>query len=173
MNLKQEIESVLDKCSSIEVRDEYTARLKEEHLVRDRDLHSHFCAYFVPYNPTDKTILVGDHKKSGLWLMPGGHIDEGETLLETINREIEEELGVRHFFAEKPEPFLLSITNIEHDIRPCKKHFDIWHLVETDGAEFDIDYTEYNEVRWVTIPEARALITDPANIQALNVIETL
>lgn len=173
MELKQEIEASLDKCLNAQIRDEYVERLNKGNLVRDEEENSHFCAYFVPYNPDNKTILVGDHKKSGLWLMPGGHIDQGEGLLDTVNREIEEELGVKNFFQQKTEPFLLSITNIEHDTRPCKKHFDIWHLMETDGADFNIDYTEYNEVRWVTVSEARKLITDPANIQALNVIEKI
>lgn len=173
MELKQEIEAVLDKCSNEAVRVEYQKRLTEGNLVREENLHSHFCAYFVPYNPETKSILIGDHKKSGLWLMPGGHIDVGEVLIETVNREIEEELGVKEFFKEAPKPFLLSVTNIEQDVRPCKKHFDVWHLVETDGSDFNIDYSEYNEVRWLTIPEARKLVTDPANIQALNVIETL
>lgn len=173
MNLEQEITSSLDKCHDEQVKAQYIERLAEGSLVRDENIHSHFCAYFVPYNPANKTILVGDHKKSGLWLMPGGHIDQGELLLETINREIEEELGVKNFFTEKPESFLLSITNITHDTRPCKRHFDVWHLVETDGSDFNIDYTEYHEVRWLTIPEARKVVTDPANIQALDVIETL
>ena len=173
MKLKKEIELSLDKCPDEKTRDEYIKRLSNGYLVRDEDVGSHFCAYFVPYNPINKTILVGAHKKSGLWLMPGGHVDFGETLLETVNREIEEELGIKDFFQEKPEPFLLSVTNIDYDTRPCKKHFDIWHLMETDGSNFKVDYTEYNKVRWITVPEARTLITDPANLQALAVIENL
>jgi len=173
MDLRHEITASLDKCFDTQTKAQYEARLAEGSLVRDENIHSHFCTYFVPYNTTNKTILIGDHKKSGLWLMPGGHIDKGEVLLETVNREIEEELGVKNFFTQRPEPFLLSITDILHDTRPCKKHFDIWHLVETDGSDFNIDYTEYKEVRWVTIPEARTLVTDPANLQALTVLETV
>lgn len=172
MDLIQEITLSLDKCPDEQTRDQYQQRLTEGALVRDENIHSHFCAYFVPFNPETKTLLIGDHKKSGLWLMPGGHIDQGESLLETVNREIEEELGVKNFFTQRPEPFLLSITEIKHDIRPCKKHFDIWHLVETDGSNFNIDYTEYKEVRWVSILEARKLVTDPANIQALDILST-
>jgi 8-oxo-dGTP pyrophosphatase MutT (NUDIX family) len=171
--LRREIESSLDNCSSNEVRKEYKKRLDEGNLIRDDNIHSHFCAYFVPYNSNNKTILVGDHIKSGKWLMPGGHIDKGESLLGTINREIHEELGVKDFFVERPLPFLLSITPIEHDTRPCRKHYDIWHLMDTDGSDFNIDYTEYKETRWTTIPVARELITDPANILALDVIERI
>ena len=105
MDLHEEIRSALDKCPDQETKTQYETRLEKGSLARDEDIHSHFCAYFVPYNPANKTILVGDHKKSGLWLMPGGHIDANESLLETVNREIEEELGVANFFSERPEPF--------------------------------------------------------------------
>ena len=173
MNLQSEIEAALDRCVAASDRVEYQARLIEGALVRDENIHSHCCAYFVPYNPATKQILLGDHKKSGLWLMPGGHIDANETLLTTLNREIEEELGVSNFYTQRPEPFLLSITNIVTDVRPCQKHFDIWHVMETNGEGLEIDYTEYNEVRWVTIKEARALVTDPANLMALDRLEKL
>ena len=173
MNLQSEIEAALDRCVSAIDRVEYQARLIEGALARDENIHSHCCAYFVPYNPATKQILLGDHKKSGLWLMPGGHIDANETLLTTLNREIEEELGVSNFYTQRPEPFLLSITNIVTDVRPCQKHFDVWHVMETDGEGLEIDYTEYNEVRWVTIKEARALVTDPANLMALDRLEKL
>jgi hypothetical protein len=45
--------------------------------------------------------------------------------------------------------------------------------VEVDATELAIDYTEYNKVRWLTIPEARKIITDPANLLALDAIETV
>ena len=173
MDLVKEIETALDACESPSIRKEYEERLQEGLLVRDENIHSHFCAYFVPYNSSNKSVLIGDHKKSGLWLMPGGHVDAGETLLQTLNREIEEELGVSDFYKERPDPFLLSITNIVTDVRPCQKHFDIWHLMETDGENIDVDLTEYNEVRWVSIKDARELVTDPANITALNRLENM
>ena len=173
MNLQEEITAVLDKCVNQQEAAEYSERLKEGLLTRDENIHSHFCAYFLPYNPENGTLLIGAHKKSGLWLVPGGHIDKSEGLLETVNREIHEELGVTDFFTEKPEPFLLTITNIVNDVRPCKKHFDVWHVVETDGKDFEIDHTEYHEVRWVTISQARELIEDPANLKALSALELL
>lgn len=170
MNLQQEIISSLGKCVNEDTREEYETRLNRSQLTRDENEHTHFCAYFVPYNPVSKKVLIGDHKKSGLWLMPGGHIDQGETLIATLNREIEEELGVANFFSKKPEPFLLTITNINQDVRNCEKHFDVWHIMETNGSDFKIDYTEYNEVRWVTIAQAQQIIVDPASLEALKVL---
>ena len=173
MTLHQEIAQHLDKCHDEVVRAAYEQKLKEEFLVRDENIHSHCCVYFVPFDQNTQRLLIGAHKKSGLWLMPGGHIDAGEDLLTTLNREIAEELGVNNFFTQLPEPFLLSLTYIVNDVRPCTEHFDIWFVMETDGADFTVDETEYHEVRWVSIVEARALTADPANQQALARLEQI
>jgi ADP-ribose pyrophosphatase YjhB (NUDIX family) len=44
-----------------------------------------------------KTLLL-KHKKLGLWLPPGGHIDEGETPDEAALREVREETGLEADF---------------------------------------------------------------------------
>ena len=41
----------------------------------------------------DKVLLI-HHKKLGLWLPVGGHINENETPDEALLREIEEEIGI-------------------------------------------------------------------------------
>ena len=153
----------------------YTAfkeRLEEGSLVRDENQATHFCVYFLPYNAKDKKIFIGHHKKSGLWLSPGGHIDAGESILMALNREITEELGVKNFFKETPAPFLFFLTKIISDTRPCKAHFDMWYLVPTGGSDFKVDVREFHATRWVTLDEADKIITDPANRKALGIMRT-
>ncbi|MDP2815648.1 MAG: NUDIX domain-containing protein [Rectinemataceae bacterium] len=149
----------------------YQQRLVEGKLTRDENTQSHFCVYFLPYNPATKDVFIVHHKKSGLWIAPGGHIDEGETLFQALNREIKEELGVERSFTEMPAPFLLTITRIDSATHPCKMHFDIWFLLSTDGANFQIDPKEFHETRWVDITAARQIVTDKPNLTALTVIE--
>lgn len=146
-------------------------RLLEGRLTREENPVSHFCVYFLPVNPVTKQVFLVHHKKANQWLSPGGHLDIGERPEETVNREIEEELGVPHFFKTTPQPFLFSIVDIVSDRQTCKTHHDLWYVLETDGHDFRVDPEEFHETRWLTFAEARALVTDPSNIVALAKIE--
>lgn len=150
----------------------YLKRLAEtDPLTRDESGLSHFCVYFLPYNPKTKQIFLVHHKKSGLWLSPGGHIDKGELLLDTLNREIGEELGMQNFFPQLPDPFLITVTPIDNQAQTvCKEHLDIWFLVETDGANFHVDLNEFHSTKWVDYNEAKKLTTDENNLKALKLI---
>ncbi|OHB17069.1 MAG: hypothetical protein A2734_01480 [Parcubacteria group bacterium RIFCSPHIGHO2_01_FULL_40_30] len=173
-NLYHEIKAIItpDICNT-EISDYWLKRLEEGGLTRDENPASHFCCYFLPYNPETKQIFIIHHKKSGLWLAPGGHIDKGESLIQTLNREIEEELGIKDRIENDIKPFLLTITPINNPVHPCKEHLDLWYRFPTDGNEFNIDPREFHQTRWCSIQEARGLITDPPNVQALDKTEEL
>ena len=151
----------------------FKQRLTEGLPTRDENPASHFCVYFLPFNSLNKKLFIVHHKKSGLWISPGGHIDKGETLVKSLNREIMEELGVKNFFSETPTPFLLTTTPIENRVQPCKMHYDVWYLVPTDGSNFSIDPKEFHDTKWLTISEAKNIVTDPANTKALDVLNIL
>jgi 8-oxo-dGTP pyrophosphatase MutT (NUDIX family) len=38
--------------------------------------------------------MLVDHIKAGCWLLPGGHVDDGEDPRVTVVREAEEELAI-------------------------------------------------------------------------------
>lgn len=149
----------------------FQQRLTEGSLTRDENSASHSCVYFLPFDAQKKKVFIVHHKKSGFWLSPGGHIDQGETPLEALNREISEELGMQNFFHEEPEPFLLTIAHIENPVQPCKTHYDIWFLLPTDGSHFNIDPEEFHETRWMSFEEADTLVTESANRRALEIIQ--
>lgn len=170
METLQSISEVIENsiCSDETTFQAFKQRVTEGSLTRDENPQSHFCAFFLPYNPQTKQVFIVHHKKSGLWLSSGGHVDQGETLFQAVNREIEEELGVKKFFSETPKPFLLTITPIENETQPCKRHFDVWYLMPTDGSNFNIDPKEFLATKWMSVEEARKIITDSANLQALD-----
>jgi len=158
---------------------DFLVRLKEDELLtRDENPYSHFCVYFAAFDPGSKKVFIGHHKKSGLWLFNGGHIDKGETPEESLEREIGEEWGVKVSLENIGEPKLLTITPINNPTKQkCTKHFDIWYFVPLSQSEFTPDQslldTEFHTTGWKSIDEAKALITDPNTLTAVNKFETL
>lgn len=160
-----------DRCSDKQSYERFVARVDEGRLTREENPETHVSAYFLPINRDTQQVFLVHHKKSGLWISPGGHLELGETPEQAVNREIQEELGVPSFFTEPPSPFFLSIVDIDRPQQTCKTHFDAWYAMETDGHDFNIDPVEFHATAWLTIPEAREIVTDPSNLEALRRIE--
>lgn len=158
---------------------QYLARLREDtSLTRDENPYSHFCVYFAPFDAIAKKVFIGHHKKADMWLFNGGHIDQGETPDEALRREIGEEWGIKISLENVGEPKLLTITTINNPTKQmCKKHFDIWYFVPLSANEFapnqsSVD-TEFLTAGWKSVEDARALITDPNTLTAVDTIEGL
>lgn len=173
-NLADEIRNLASgDMADTAILSRFLERAKEGKFTRDENPISHYCAYFLPYNKKTKQVFMVHHKKSGLWLSPGGHIDRGEILMQTLNREIEEELGVKNKIRKEIKPFLLTITPIANSVQPCREHLDIWYRFETDSSEFNVDPREFHATKWVTIDEARKIVTDKPNMEMLDRMEIL
>ena len=167
--IKEQISAIANRFARSEPQTSkrFLEKLQEDSITRDEGNMSHFCAYFLPFNPKLNQVFIVHHKKSSLWLAPGGHMDKGELLLETLNREIKEELGIVNFFATLPEPFFISITPINNPVQPCTEHLDIWFLLNTDGSNFNVDQQEFHATKWMNLDSAKEIVTDPANLKAL------
>ena len=143
-------------------------------MTRDENIRSHFCVHFLPYNPETKEVFLIHHKKANLWLSPAGHIDKGEAhLLETLNREIEEELGLPHAFETLPKPFFVWVSPIENQVQLCKEHFEIWFPLKTDGKNFHVDEHEFYTSRWIKTTDAHTLVTHPGTLKATEIISSV
>jgi nucleoside triphosphatase len=46
------------------------------------------------FNPKGEIFLMKSHKWAGKYVIPGGHIELGETMLKALKREIKEETGL-------------------------------------------------------------------------------
>jgi len=173
-----ELKGIIErKFSNEEIAQKFLERLKQEDLTIDENPQSHFCVYFAAYDPNARQIFIGHHKKSGLWLANGGHIDKDETLQETLKREIDEEWGLKYKDINVGEPQLLTITEIYNpEKQPCRAHYDVWHFVPVDKNTFNPDKNklaeEFYENRWISPNEAKKLlIKDVNHNKALDFVE--
>lgn len=170
MQPKEAIEKILKEIDASEdVKQQYVNRLAEGNIVRDENQISHFCSYFLPYRLSDKKVFLEAHKKSGLWLSPGGHIDPGETPGEAAEREMKEELEIEQLVDEAK---LLTVTHIKRDVRFCAVHYDIWYFVPVDDRILPTRKEgEFDDARWFTLDEAKKVLVDENNLKALNFVE--
>lgn len=162
--------SLFDKNTT---HQDFVKRISKGNLTRDEDESTHFSVFFMPFNPVSREVFVVHHKKADLWIFPGGHIDKGESLLMTLNREIEEELGVKNQFKKLENPFILSITEIESPAQICDLHYDIWYLYKTDGRSFVVDPREFYETQWISVDKAREIVFDCHTLRAFDKLEKL
>lgn len=140
-----------------------------------RDLPDPFSGSASPIHVTSSAIVVDGsgrvllhrHRILGIWLQPGGHIEDGETPEDAAVRETVEETGI---VAGHPEdgPHLLHV-----DVHPgpkpaCDLHLDLRYLLlAPDGADPDPPEDESQDVEWFAFRRA-AEISDPSVAAALQ-----
>jgi 8-oxo-dGTP pyrophosphatase MutT (NUDIX family) len=104
-----------------------------------------------------KTLLL-KHKKLGLWLAPGGHIDEGETPDEAALRELKEETGLEGEFVvptRGPNPanghveYLHPPQLVQVEVIPNHNHhIDYIYFLRAKDGEVRPGADESLEFRW-------------------------
>jgi 8-oxo-dGTP diphosphatase len=120
----------------------------------------HLVAYFLVIDPSTNQVLLTDHKKAGLWLPAGGHIEPNEHPKETVKREILEELGIKaHFMIENP--IFLTITKT---VGQTAGHTDIslWYILKgSSSASYAFNTKEFVQIRWFSPVEIPYNQSDP------------
>lgn len=119
----------------------------------------HLVSYFPLIDLAAGAILLGAHRKAGLWLPPGGHVEEGEHPRATARRECQEGLRIDATFLH-PAPLMLTITTT----RGPRPHDDIslWYALKGDAGQMpDYDRGEYSDMRWFDMDKLPLHLTDP------------
>ena len=131
----------------------------------------HLVCFTVLYDVEKQKILLLEHKTSGLILPSGGHIENGEMPHETVQRELQEELGISGEYIFKNWKIPFFVTQIE-TVGKTSGHIDVdlWYLlkgdsekpVKTDCQDFQREFGKFN---WYTLDE---ILKIPLNTLDLN-----
>jgi 8-oxo-dGTP pyrophosphatase MutT (NUDIX family) len=128
-----------------------------------------------PVHVTGSAIVSGPrgtilhrHKRLGIWLQPGGHIEPGEDPCDAALRETHEETGL---LASHPPggPRLLHL-----DVHPAGEHFhlDLRYLLLSDDLDPRPPPGESQDVSWFNLDDAVAL-ADAALVDGLTRLAAL
>ena len=111
----------------------------------------------------DDRVLLHRHKRLGIWLQPGGHVDPGESVEEAALREVAEETGVAGR--------LVGDAPLHVDVHEGPRghvHLDVrWLVRAPTGAVPAPAAGESQDVAWFT-PSSALAVTDLAAANAIR-----
>jgi ADP-ribose pyrophosphatase YjhB (NUDIX family) len=128
------------------------------------------------------SVLLHMHKKLGIWLPVGGHIDKDELPQDSALREIKEESGLDvKLFGLKPtrsyndaKALMVPAHIILEDIEEGHQHIDFIFYATSDTDRLAPQDGETSDLRWFTKEELESEdIPDNVRIHSLEALMLL
>ncbi|HEY0733802.1 MAG TPA: NUDIX domain-containing protein [Herpetosiphonaceae bacterium] len=107
----------------------------------------HLVSYFALVDDAARKVLLVDHRRAGLWLPSGGHVEPDEDPAATVEREVLEELGTPAIF-RFAAPLFLTVTQT---VGSHAGHTDVslWYVLRGDATtSLVFDAAEFYGVQW-------------------------
>ncbi|MBQ8159764.1 MAG: 8-oxo-dGTP diphosphatase [Clostridia bacterium] len=99
------------------------------------------------------------------YTLPGGHVEEGESFVDAVIREVREETGLKIC-----HPRLAGVKQFPTDVPSGKGRYIVFLFV-ADEFSGDLQSSEEGEMRWVKRSDLNALSTVDDFEQLLQVME--
>ena len=112
-------------------------------------------------------ILLVKHTNGGHWSFPKGHVEEGETEVETALREIKEETNLDVKINEKYR-YTISYSpkkEVEKEV--------VYFLCKFEDGEIDKQEDEILDIEWVDINDAHNYFIYKNDIEILEKVKSI
>jgi len=140
-------------------------------------LPGHFTASAFVLSPDRRDLVLIHHKKLGIWVQPGGHVEPlDEDLSAAARREVLEEVGL-----DELEPISLGASLVfDVDIHaiparktdPAHEHFDVRFAFVAKTRTL-VRSEEVSDLRWVPLSEVEQMGTDESVLRAVRKLRAL
>lgn len=98
-------------------------------------------------------ILLVYEKRRNFWGLPKGHVEEGESELETAKREVKEEVGL------DVEISTIKRYTLNYIIKEEIDKTSVFYFAKPKNEIIKMQESEIENVRWCTFEEAIELLT--------------
>jgi 8-oxo-dGTP pyrophosphatase MutT (NUDIX family) len=136
----------------------------------------HFTASAFVLSPKRSELILIHHRKLGIWVQPGGHVEATDQDLESAaRREVAEEVGLREL-----QPLTTSGALFDIDIHaiparkdePRHEHFDVRFAFVAATRDFERS-EEVADARWVALEDVATVTTDRSVLRAVDKLRAL
>ena len=103
--------------------------------------------------PDQTQILVLKHRYGGHWSFPKGHVEKGETELQTALREVKEETGLSIRIQDGFK------QQVEYSPKPNIYKKVVYFLGEWGGDQVVKQEEEVSEIKWINLEDAEQVLT--------------
>lgn len=141
---------------------------------RDHFEPGHFTSSAFVLSPERDALLLILHRKLGLWLQPGGHIErEDPDLVAAARREVLEEVGLDDLELVHDGILDLDVHAIPaRPKEPGHAHFDVRFLFRAPSRSL-VTSDEVDDARWVPLDEIGDVHGDESVLRAARKIRSL
>jgi len=140
---------------------------------RSHFVPGHFTASAFVLSPDRRDLVLIHHKKLGIWVQPGGHVEPtDDDLIAAARREVLEEVGLGELESITTAAASLVFDVDIHPIparktEPAHEHFDVRFAFVAKTREL-VRSEEVADLRWVPLSAVERLGADESVLRAVG-----